>query len=341
LLLVALSSASQAERDCRDAPPNPRLVLTARRASQARHGAPQHTRSRWADFHDGNGDAMDSDRATRLYAIHSNAVAYIDVEDATGGRGIGTAFHVGDGIFVTARHVVDQRRILEVRITEPVGIRAAELFPNMAPEKVEEWDKELEKVTGFMPLYKHWTSPLVVTQGPLFHERADVDVAVFRVANAHPAIGVVLLGVHWDDWIYQGHWHLQDALILGYPPIPMTAEPHLVAARAEVNTYVVPRHSHQVHFIVSALARGGFSGGPALHEDGYALGVVTSSLLEGNKPPESGFMAVLSVEPIRLLLEQHGMLPACQAQFHDAFMHNAGSRKRLRELVEDFHRAQR
>ena len=281
---------------------------------------------------------MDSNRANWLYALHANALAYVDVEAPDGRRSIGSGFHIGEGIFVTAQHVLKGRRIVQVRVTEPVGIRAAELFPDLTETLIADWDNVVEEVIGSTPLYKHWTPPLAIADGPVFHENPEVDVAVFRARDVHPAVGVVLLGAHLDDWVYRGNWHLSEALVLGYPPIPMTLQPHLVAVRAQINTYVIPRISRQVHFILSAVPRGGFSGGPALHEDGYALGLVTSSLLEVDKPVETGFMAVLSIEPILSLLSSAGMMPRCQASFQDEFLDGLNKGQRAEELVRNFRR---
>jgi len=256
--------------------------------------------------------AMTSQEARRLFSTYASALAYLDVENGRGDHSIGSAFHIGEGVFVTARHVLEGQRIVACRSTEPVGIRAAELYPDLEPEKVAEWDSAISKMMGRTPLYKHYAEPLTIVEGPFFHDDARVDVAVFRVVGVHPATAVVPLGVHWDDWVYRETWNLDDALILGYPPIPLTNEPTLVAMRAEINTLVVLRTSPSVHFILSGPPRGGFSGGVALHEGGFALGVVTSSLTADGQSIELGFLAVLSIEPIRMLLEKTGLLPTCQ-----------------------------
>lgn len=71
---------------------------------------------------------MNSNRATKLYAANANAMAYVDVKKSNGDRAVGSAFHIGDGVFVTARHVVEDSRIVEVKITEPVGVTSREFF---------------------------------------------------------------------------------------------------------------------------------------------------------------------------------------------------------------------
>jgi hypothetical protein len=93
----------------------------------------------------------------------------------------------------------------------------------------------------------------------------------------------------------------------------MTTEPHLVAARAEVNA-VVDLPGVPVHFILSSMPRGGFSGGLALSEYGFGLGVITRSVLFDGAPAELGFMAVLGVEPIFTCLADGKMVPQVQRE---------------------------
>ena len=66
---------------------------------------------------------MDSNTAQELFKRFAGAIAYVAVEGQDGVQGIGSAFHVGEGVFVTARHVVENLKILEVnnRITTVVG----------------------------------------------------------------------------------------------------------------------------------------------------------------------------------------------------------------------------
>jgi hypothetical protein len=100
----------------------------------------------------------------------------------------------------------------------------------------------------------------------------------------------------------------------------MVNEPILVAAKAEVHTYVVRRHSRYVHFLLSATPRGGFSGGVAIHESGEALGIVTSSFVKGDNPPELGFFAVLSIEGIVNCLAESGLYPETQRRHHQSVL---------------------
>lgn len=273
---------------------------------------------------------MDSREARKLYAEHATAIAYIDVETESGDRAIGSAFHIGEGIFVTARHVVENCRIIEIKITEPVGISSREFFHvimkvDVSDDYIRDYDARLGEVMGHTPLFKHYLRPLEIADGPHFAKESGFDVAVFRVREMHPAAGVVKLGVHWDDWVYRGLWHLSDAIVLGYPPVPMVNEPVLVAARAEIHTFVVPRHAPAVHFILSATPRGGFSGGVAIHESGDVLGVITSSFNINNEPEQLGFFAVLSIEAIVKCLGYNGMYPRFQKEHHDRLLGLSGA----------------
>lgn len=255
---------------------------------------------------------MDSGIASYLYSKYAGSMAYIAVESTDGTPGIGSAFHVGEGVFVTARHVVEHKRIVELAMTERTNVRlegdeatGAQTFIDDGKEKY--------------PVHRVDNGLLQVRQGPFFHPNQKVDVAVFQVAEIDDRTPHVQLGDHLDDWLGAGDFVLTEVIILGYPPIPLTNAPHLVAARAEVNAQVDLREGEHVHFILSSMPRGGFSGGIAVTESEVALGVVTSSLLTNGKESELGFFAVLSVEPIFVCLAEHKMLPACQAEGWDDF----------------------
>jgi hypothetical protein len=107
---------------------------------------------------------------------------------------------------------------------------------------------------------------------------------------------------------------LTEAIVLGYPPIPRTLDPVLIGARAEVNAVIDRYDVPDIHFVLSSMPRGGFSGGIAISENDIALGVITSSLETDWKPPELGFMAVLGVEPIYIALSDRKLLPDCQLE---------------------------
>ena len=82
---------------------------------------------------------MDSSTARRLYADRAHALAYVDVEKPNGDRNIGSAFHVGEGVFVTARHIVEGNKIVEVKITEPVALNIRWLRLSEQNFRVDKW----------------------------------------------------------------------------------------------------------------------------------------------------------------------------------------------------------
>ncbi|MCA9233150.1 MAG: trypsin-like peptidase domain-containing protein [Planctomycetales bacterium] len=230
--------------------------------------------------------------------MYSRCVGFVDTEDQEGNRGIGTCFHVGEGVFVTARHVLDGRRILNVDFDDISATEAAENA--CEPQELEVRDRSL------------------VIRDLCFHPDPTVDVACFRLdyvpSNSIP------LGGHFDDFLLKYELLLHPTLVLGYPPVPMTAEPVLIASLGEINASVTLRDRRHVHFLVSSMARGGFSGGPVLvaynelnEASGTALlGIVTNSLVHQEGKTETGFLAVLSMEPVYVCLEHNGLLPMAQ-----------------------------
>ena len=232
----------------------------------------------------------------QIYEKYAAAVAYVSVETKDGDHGIGTAFHVGNGVFVTARHVIEEKEILSVATTE------SRLVPD---------PNGLVSIHGQKGTFTRVPAGKGTFEvGPYFHPDDSIDVAAFKIAGIEPAI--VQLGGHLDDWIEDSSFMLMRSIVMGYPPIPFSKEPLLVASSAEVNAVVDKRKERHPHFVVSALARGGFSGGPCITEHDFVLGLVTESLMSGSQASELGFMTVLTVEPIYNCLEHYGILPDCQ-----------------------------
>jgi hypothetical protein len=259
---------------------------------------------------------LDTQQARAIFEKFGGAMAYVAVEKTDGTQSIGSAFHVGEGVFVTARHVVEGLRILEIATTERSYIDAKDseetLVSIATPDGAQ---RRVHLVTS---------STLEIESGPYFHPDETVDVAVFRVQGYDPRLPWVPLGSHLDDWLGESDFVLAEAIVLGYPPIPFTTRPYLVAARAEINAQVDLRGTRHVHFVVSATPRGGFSGGLAVVEYGFALGVITTSLVMNHKEPESGFFSVLTVEPILNCLAEHKLLPDCQAEGWDGMWNTEG-----------------
>lgn len=227
-----------------------------------------------------------------IYEVLAAGVAYVAVKSPNGEESIGSAFHIGEGIFITARHVIEGKKILEIATTER-AIKDAE---------DENGDGQSRKVE-----ISHWPGKGKVIGGPYFHPNPDIDVAALKVEGIDAP--VIPLGDHLDDWLGT-ELVLRDVVVLGYPPIPFSRTPTLVASKAEVNAIVDKYTGGHPHFILSAIARGGFSGGPAITDYGCSLGVITESLGTNDQPPELGYLSVLTVEPIFDCLAHHKIVPS-------------------------------
>jgi len=134
-----------------------------------------------------------------------------------------------------------------------------------------------------------------------FPEDPTVDLAILQTNFGGDPEHYVRLGGHLDDWI-DSQFILSRALLMGYPPIPRALHAELVAVSVEVNAIVDRYDGPHPHFIISAIPRGGFSGGPVFSEWGFLLGVMTASLFDGSKPSELGFAAAITVEPLLKLI---------------------------------------
>ena len=219
--------------------------------------------------------------------------------------GIGTAFHIGDGVYLTARHVLENTSLQAV-----VPISFGNLF---------EEDLKVPKPTNaqividgqFLPVWSIEHEDELKFEGPFFHPDERIDVAAFRLVGLDPNTPHLLLGGHYDDWIRDPDWLLSKGTAFGFPPIPFTTDPTLVAASVEVNAVIDTWLDRYVRFVVSGPPRGGFSGGPVVHEWGFVLGMTIQSL-EQMHNDEGGFFTVLSIEALRECLDHHNMTPDYQ-----------------------------
>lgn len=235
-----------------------------------------------------------------LYTRFCGAMAYIEVMLPNGNISIGSAFHVGEGVFITARHVVDKNTIMQIATTEKVYI------PDENGNTTINGEKKYTTV---------WPKNLTLKSGPFFHPNDKTDIAAIIVEEKNTI--EVPLGAHLDDWIVDSEFILRETIIMGYPPIPFAEKPLLISAKGEINAVVDKYNTPHPHFIISAMPRGGFSGGLCVVsmgsvEDSFALGVIVESLTTDNRDTESGFMSVLSIEPIFVCLQYHKIIPESQ-----------------------------
>lgn len=221
-----------------------------------------------------------------LYQSYKVAMVRITVRTPLGDLSTGSAFHIGDGWLVTAAHVLQGGAIEEI-VSEESAARL-----------------NVERV--------------------IFHDNEGVDLAVLKTdldlshylnktTIVNPPKGFVQtdhieIGGHLDDWIGD-EFVLSRVLLMGYPPVPFSRCPVLLAAEGEVNAVIDRYNGPHPHFIISCTGRGGYSGGPVLSEYGFLLGVLTESLVMNEQADVLGYSSAVSIEPLLALLHTNGIYP--------------------------------
>ncbi|WP_083966241.1 S1 family peptidase [Dyella thiooxydans] len=230
-----------------------------------------------------------------VYLKAKSAIAYVAVETSDGDESIGTAFHIGDGYFVTAKHVLDGNRVQEVSITQPLIANTC-YHDNHLNEQIR-------------------PRTLKVIGGPWLAD-GDIDVAVIRVDAAEDIPAIKMDSIH-DIYQSEDIRLLSPVICIGYPPIPLTTHPFQVAVDGKINALVRVRGSSYLTYVISATSRGGFSGGPVIDEAGLAIGLVTESLVRDNHPVEAGFFTCLSISAAADLAIRSGWSPDDSVFYRD------------------------
>jgi hypothetical protein len=215
----------------------------------------------------------------RLFEMFAAGVAYVSVTDKDSQPDIGTCFHIGAHVFVTARHVVEGKTVSKIATTvTPPSAQWGSWIPSEA--------KRIE--------------------GPFYHPNPNYDIAALKL----PDLGAPQIPFHTTlEDPFNTDLLLQSVVVMGYPKIPGSKAPVLVCARAEVNASFETYFDNQKVLLVSCMARGGFSGGPAATPPHHCLGVVTRAMVKNSLPEELGFMAVVGPLPILELLDHHRIMP--------------------------------
>jgi hypothetical protein len=214
---------------------------------------------------------MNRDTAQAIFDTYAPAMAYVEVRRPHGNIGVATAFHVRDGIFVTARHVVENCEILRLATTVDYSTNA---LTNL---------QEAGAAT--------------IKAGPFFHPDPAIDLAILETAEfIAPDVPI-------------GHLNprrvpvLTPVLLMGYPPIPLAPKPTLVALTAEVSAVIDSYDGTGPHLILTSMARGGLSGGLVVglgtdDEERGALGIITRSFVRNGQPEELGYLAALPIDVV-------------------------------------------
>ncbi len=228
-------------------------------------------------------------RMAAIYHSLKECVVRMTVTDANGDQATGAGFHIGQGYFVTARHVVEGKakvvaeQMEGLAMINSIDVKSA-YFPADPKIDLAVLQTEIHFTDYYLQGYKSM-------QGRTLDDFRGIP-----------------LGALVDDAVSDDHI-LEEVLLMGFPPIPLSDRPELVVVRGEINAtmlrYIGPNYYYH---IISTVARGGFSGGPVVDSNGFLLGVFTESLIANGKETELGFAAVLSIEPLLTLLKDNGIV---------------------------------
>lgn len=202
----------------------------------------------------------------------------------------GTAFHIGDGILVTAKHNICGKFALKTQLDEPIEFSGESLLSSNSDIAVLK--------SGFRPR--------VLTIGSAAEGQPTVE-------KSSPVF--IPIGAYFAPADMAPLYLLSDVFIFGFPPIPMTTRAELVAVRAQVNAFVSTRQNDHSLFILSSTARGGFSGGPVIDRDKNLVGVCIEALYRDNQQIETGFAAAVCIDPLLDLLYANQLFPKGNDEF--------------------------
>ena len=221
----------------------------------------------------------------KFYDLYANCIVHINVKSNAGDYLSGAGFHIGDGYLVTARHVIEDHVIESI-----TGNRFS--HANIINEIYYPSDPRIDLA-------------LLKTSFSLQHYLEKVTI-INDEGQPKEKAGFIPLGGHLDDWLGD-ELVLSKVLVLGYPPIPYSKEPVLVAVQGEVNAIIDKYNSPHPHFVISPIPRAEFSGGPVISEYDFLLGIFVESLSNEDQTAELGFASVLSIEPLLVLLRENGI----------------------------------
>ena len=132
---------------------------------------------------------------------------------------------------------------------------------------------------GEFEICDHEGHEIEVSGAPIYPQQTsgDLDLALIEIRAQPAGMTPMRLAPHPDL--------LDEVVVFGFPPVPFTTKPHLLANRGEVSAIVDLRTDYQA-IIVTCLLRGGNSGGPIVDRRGRVVGVASRNLFNQMLPDE-------------------------------------------------------
>lgn len=180
-----------------------------------------------------------------------SAVAYVEVKTSKQDIGIGTAFHIGSGYFVTARHVIKDNEIIKVGQSD-LSLRT--IIDQDGSTRTRTTHPEFEQLGREIQRFEHPTADVAIIQlTGMLGQRGPAATLLPAIELARHA-----------DVLTEGELLMTSVKVFGYPPIPYAnnLKPALVVSPGEISAVFTNRRDNRRHFVISGLARAGFSGGP-------------------------------------------------------------------------------
>ena len=229
---------------------------------------------------------------------------------------MGTGFHIGQGYVITAAHVLDG------------ATRAAAIF-HRDIDRILPSGEDPDAITGEEIFRRIDISerPEEIDLTQVIYHADGADAALFRSATfAANDIGRLRRSIiprpdHLYDKIpinprlegsFDDGMLMLQGVVLGYPPIPFSDAPALVAHEFHISAVIDRYDTRRRTFILSGIPRGGFSGAPAIVSGGWALGIVTEALqgFTADHPLPAPYLQTISLDPVLDLLRQAGVRAA-------------------------------
>jgi len=232
-----------------------------------------------------------------LFRSYKPALVRITVQTPAGDLSAGIAFHIGDGWLVTAVHVLRESALQEL-VSEQLSQKLT--VQTVIFNEDDRIDLALIKTDMDLSNYRQKTT-------------------IYGSPEGYVQTDHIEIGGHLDDWLGD-ELVLSKVLLMGYPPIPFSRRPVLLASAGEVNAVVDKYNGPHPHFIISCPAKGGFSGGHVLREYGFLLGVLVEALVMNGKDAETGYSSAILIEPLLVMLHDNGIYPGKNRQTIEALI---------------------